>query len=139
VVVAVLVVAGRASGDAGTRAVAYQALGTFILWPMLLAALTSLVTGVVLGLAGPYGLVRHWWVAVKLGLNLVLCVLIVVLLRPALGEVTEHGRALAEGIPSDRDVSDLFFPPAVSLSALTLATVLAVAKPWGRTRGRRRV
>ena len=32
----------------------------------------------------------------------------------------------------------LFFPPAVSLTALTVATVLAVAKPWGRIRPRQR-
>ena len=31
----------------------------------------------------------------------------------------------------------LFFPPAVSLSCLTVAVVLAVTKPWGRLRGTR--
>jgi hypothetical protein len=138
VLVGVFVLSGWLSGDTAIRAIAYQALGTFVVWPMLIAGLTSLVTGVILGLGSKYGLVRYWWVAVKLALNLVLCLLIVVLLQPELGEVAAHGRALAAGTADDRDMSTLFFPPAVSLSALTLATVLAVAKPWGRVRRRER-
>jgi uncharacterized membrane protein len=134
VLVAVLVLAGWLSGDTAVRATAYQALGTFVVWPMLAAGLASLVTGVVLGLGSKYGLVRYWWVAVKLTLNVVLCLLILVLLQPELGEVAEYGRTLAAGTAVERDLSDLFFPPAVSLSALTLATVLSVAKPWGRIR-----
>jgi hypothetical protein len=39
---------------------------------------------------------------------------------------------VAAGGNSATDVSQLFFPPAVSLTALTIATVLAVFKPGGR-------
>jgi hypothetical protein len=138
VLVGVLVLAGWFGGDTAVRAIAYQALGTFVVWPMLTAGLLALVTGVVLGLGSKYGLVRYWWVAVKLTLNLVLCLLILLLLQPQLGEVAAHGRALAAGTADGRDVSSLFFPPAVSLSALTFATVLSVAKPWGRLRRRDR-
>jgi len=138
VIVAVLVLTGWLSGDPMTRGLAYQALGTFVVWPMLTAGLLSLVTGVVLGLGSKYGLVRYWWVAVKLVLDVVLCTLILVALQPGLGDVAEYGRDLAAGTAVDRDVSDLFFPPAVSLSALTFATVLSVAKPWGRLRRRER-
>ena len=45
-------------------------------------------------------------------------------------------RQTAAGAATERDMSDLFFPPIVSLSALTFATVLSVAKPWGRLRTR---
>lgn len=134
VLVGVLVLAGWLSDDPAVRGAAYQALGTFVVWPMLAAGLTSLVTGVVLGLGSKYGLVRYWWVAVKLTLTLVLCTLIVVALRPGLTELAAYGRAVSAGTAADRDLADLFFPPAVSLTALTLATVLSVAKPWGRTR-----
>jgi hypothetical protein len=89
---------------------------------------------VVLGLGTRFGLVRYWWVAVKLAMNVVLCLLVVFALRPGLGEVVEHGRVLAAGGVSDADISSLFFPPAVSLAALSAATVLAVFKPWGRIR-----
>jgi hypothetical protein len=136
IMVAVFVLAGWFSGDDGVRAVAYQALGTFALWPMLVSGLTSLGTGVLLGLGSRYGLVRYWWVAVKLALNLVLCGLIIVLLRPELGRLGPYGRELADGTAGEHDVSQLFFPPAVSLSALSFATALAVFKPWGRLRRR---
>ena len=136
VIVAVLVLTGWLSGDSSVRGLAYQALGTFVGWPMLVSALVSLVTGVLLGLGSRYGLVRYWWVAVKLALNLVLCTLILIALQPGLGELAQYGRELAAGTATERDMTDPFFPPIVSLSALTFATILSVAKPWGRLRKR---
>jgi hypothetical protein len=38
--------------------------------------------------------------------------------------------------PSEVAVGDLIFPPIVSTSALLIAFVLAVFKPWGRIRKR---
>lgn len=134
VLVAVLVLTGRFADDLGLRSLAYQALATFVVWPMLTAGLVSLASGLVLGLATTWGLLRYWWVAVKLVLNLVLCTLIVLVLQPGMDEVAAYGRDLLSGSPDPAAVSQLFFPPAVSLTTLTLATVLAVFKPWGRIR-----
>lgn len=136
VLVAVLVVAGWFGADPSLRGVAYQALGTYVVWPMLTTGLTCLASGVLLGVGTRYGLLRYWWVAVKLVMNVVLCLLIVFALRPGMPDLVEHGRILAAGGVSRLDVSTLFFPPAVSLTALTVATVLAVFKPWGRMRPR---
>jgi hypothetical protein len=138
VMVAVLVLTGWFAGNLSVRGLAYQALGRFVVAPMLTAGLVCLASGVILGLGSRYGLVRFWWVAIKLAITVVLCVLIVVALRPGMPDVVEHGRILAAGDASAIDVSSLFFPPAVSLSALSFATVLAVAKPWGRIRHRAR-
>jgi hypothetical protein len=137
VIVAVLVLTGRFAGDLALRSLAYQALATFIVWPMLASGLVCLASGLVLGLATTWGLLRYWWVAVKLTLNLVLCTMIVLVLRPGMDEVARYGRDLLAGSPDPAAVSQLFFPPAVSLTTLTLATVLAVFKPWGRIRPRR--
>lgn len=137
VIVAVLVLTGWFSGDGTVRGIAYQALAMFVVWPMLTSALVSLITGLILGLGSTWGLLRYWWVAVKLALNLVLCTLIVFLLPPGMGEIRDHGRQLQAGATPDKDMSTLFFPPAVSLTALSFATVLAVFKPWGRLRGAR--
>jgi hypothetical protein len=139
VIVAVLVGVGWFADDPARRGTAYQALGWFVVWPMLSAALVCLASGVVLGLGSKYGLVRYWWVAVKLVLNLVLCTLILVALQPGMPDVVAHGQALVAGTPSDFEASELFFPPAVSLVALTLATALAVFKPWGARRRSRDV
>lgn len=59
-------------------------------------------------------------------------------LQPGMDEVATYGRGLLTGDPDSARVSTLFFPPAVSLSTLTLATWLAVFKPWGRIRRTRR-
>jgi hypothetical protein len=134
VIVAVLVLTGRFAGDLALRSLAYQALASFVVWPMLASGLVCLATGLILGLATTWGLLRYWWVAVKLALNLVLCTLIVLVLQPGMDEVAAYGRDLLGGSPDPAAVSNLFFPPAVSLTTLTLATVLAVFKPWGRIR-----
>ncbi|MFB4306623.1 hypothetical protein [Actinomadura sp. GTD37] len=132
VMVAVLVLTGRFGTSDEVRGLAYQALATFVVWPMLTSALICLVTGLILGLGTRWGLLRYWWVAIKLALNLVLCTLIVVALQPGMDEVNDYGRTLTAGTPEPAFISNLFFPPAVSLTTLALATVLAVAKPWGR-------
>lgn len=134
VMVAVLVMTGWFASDPTVRGLAYQTLGTWVVVPMLVSALVSLASGLLLGLGTRYGLLRYWWVAVKLVMNIILTVLIVFALRPQMPELVEHGRTLAGGGDSPLDVSTLFFPPAVSLTALTFATVLSVFKPWGRTR-----
>jgi hypothetical protein len=92
-----------------------------------------LVSGLLLGLGTRWGLVRYWWVLVKLVANVVLCALIILVLRPGMPDVASYGRQVAGGGPPAADVSLLAFPPAVSLTVLVAATVVAVAKPWGRT------
>lgn len=134
VIVAVLVLTGWFSDDNATRGLAYQALANFVVWPMLSAGLLCLATGLVLGLGTKWGLLRYWWVAVKLVLNLALCTLILFALQPGMAEVDRYGHDVFTGAPVPDEVSTLFFPPAVSLTTLALATVLAVVKPWGRIR-----
>lgn len=138
VVVAVLVLTGRFGDDPVVRGLAYESLALFVVWPMFAAGLVCLASGVLLGLGSTWGLVRYWWVAVKLALNVVLCLLVLVALRPGMDDVRAYGREVgAAGQPDPAAVADMFFPPAVSLTALTFANVLAVAKPWGRVRGTR--
>jgi hypothetical protein len=134
VVVAVLVFTARGAADPMTAAFCFQALELLAIWPMAVAALSSLATGVVLALGSRYGLLRYWWVAVKLAMNVVLSSLVIVLLRPGLHEAASYGRQIADGLPATLDTSSLLFPPIVSTSALLLAMVLSVFKPWGRVR-----
>jgi hypothetical protein len=137
VLVAVLVGTGALAADPAVRGLAYQALATFVVVPMAAAALLTLISGVVLGLGTRWGLVRYWWVAVKLVMNVVLAVLIVAVLRPGMSAVGAAGEEIVVAGSTDADLSFLVFPPTVSLTVLTLAVVLAVAKPWGRLRSRR--
>ena len=72
--------------------------------------------------------------AVKLALNVVPVVLVTFALRPGVGEMAERGRRFMTGEAASLAVGDLIFPPIVSTSALLIAFVLAVFKPWGRLR-----
>jgi hypothetical protein len=134
VVVAVLALTGLLSDDPALRGLAYQSLGTFVVEPMLVAGLACLVSGLILGLGTKWGLLRYWWVAVKLVINVVLCTLIIVALRPGAADLVAQGEALGAGIPATGDPAGVIFPPIVSLTALSIATLLSVFKPWGRTR-----
>jgi hypothetical protein len=122
--------------DGNTRALCYRALELFAVWPLLTTGLLSLASGVVLGLGTKWGLIRYWWVAIKLVLNVVLVALVPVLLRPQVIEMAEQGRRFMAGEAASLAVGDLIFPPIVSPSALLVAFVLAVFKPWGRIRKR---
>lgn len=134
VVVGILAAVATGTGDAADRGLALQVIGTYLAGPMLAAGLIVLATGLLLGWGTKWGLVRFWWVAVKLIVNVVLVALILLVLMPGMAEVRMIGEVLAATGQLTGDVSDLRFPPAVSLTALTIAVVLSVYKPWGRTR-----
>jgi uncharacterized membrane protein len=136
VAMAVLVFAAIGTDDRATRAHALQSMAYITVWPMFAAAVVSLVTGPLLGLGSRYGLVRYWWVMIKLVLNLSLAALIVFSLRGEVGEIAAVGRQLADGRPTGWDFTDMLFPPIVSPTALTVAFVLSVFKPWGPIRKR---
>ena len=134
VVMAVLVFTALGSGDNRTKALSYQALELVAVGPLLVTGLVCLLTGILLGLSSRYGLVRYWWVAAKLALNLVLTGLVLVALAPQVADAAARARQFDAGVPVPLGVGDLIFPPIVSPTALLVAMVLAVFKPWGRIR-----
>jgi hypothetical protein len=134
VVMAVLVGTALLTDDPRRKALSLQALELFTLWPLLGAGLVCLATGVVLGLGSRYGLVRYWWVLAKLVLNLVLTSLVLVALAPQVAVTAALARRFLAGEPVTVGVGQLIFPPIVSPTALLVAMVLAVFKPWGRIR-----
>jgi hypothetical protein len=80
-------------------------------------------------------------VAIKLALNIILSTLIVTALRGEVAKAADLGSQLAAGVDLDWNFSNMLFPPIVSPTALTVAFLLAVFKPWGfirRSRGRER-
>ena len=134
-VLAVLCLRAWVADSPRERAVSMQALELFGVLPMISLAALSLVSGLVLGLGTKYGLLRFWWVAVKLVINLVFTTLLIFALRPSLNEAAEQGRALADGSAASLDTT-MLYPLMVSLSGLLFAVVLSVFKPWGRIRPR---
>jgi uncharacterized membrane protein len=133
VAMAVLVFTAIGTDEPATCAHALQSLAFITVWPMFTAAMASLITGLVLGLGSRYGLVRYWWVMIKLVLNLTLAALIFSLCGE-ISEIAAIGRQLADGQPTGWDFTDMLFPPIVSPTALTVAFILSVFKPWGLIR-----
>ena len=135
VVMGVVVFTALLADDA-TRALCYQALELFAGWPLVVPGLICLASGVVLGLGTAYGLVRYWWVVIKLAINIAFIALVPIALRPEVLEMAEQGRRFAAGLPAALAVGDLIYPPIVSPLGLLAATILAVFKPWGPIRKR---
>jgi hypothetical protein len=98
--------------------------------------LLSLASGVVLALGSKYGLLRYWWVAIKLALNLGLTALVPLALHPTILDAVDRANAYAATGAGDLSVGNLVFPPIVSPTALLVAMILSVFKPWGRISGR---
>jgi hypothetical protein len=136
VVLGVLAVTGFVSEDPARVAACYTALHVFAVPVLVSLGLVSLASGLLLGLASRWGVVRTRWVLVKLVINLVLVALVPVLLQPRLAEVARQARQIDPGLAErlGRIPLDLLFPAFVSGTALLVASVLAVWKPWGPTR-----
>src|SRR5829696_7349601 len=132
VAMAVLIVTALVADDPATKALSYRALELVAVVPLLACGLVCLLTGIVLGLGSRWGLVRYWWVAVKLVLNLVLTGLVLAGRPPEGAPHPDQARQFEAGLPALLDVGQLIFPPIVSPTALLVAMALAVFKPWGR-------
>ena len=138
VVLGVLAVTGFTSDDPFLVASSYTALQTFAVPVLLTLGLGSLGSGVLLGLGSRWGVVRTRWVLAKLVVNVVLVTLVPVLLQPRVAEVAALARS-ADPVLADqlgRGPLDLLFPAFVSGSALVVASILGIWKPWGPTRRR---
>lgn len=134
VVMAVLVFRALLTEDGRAKALSFRALELIAVGPLLACGLLCLLSGILLGLSSRYGLVRYWWVAAKLVLNLVLTGLVLVALAPEVAAHAEQARQFDAGLPVPLEVGQLIFPPIVSPTALLVAMILAVFKPWGRIR-----
>lgn len=136
VAMAATIVTALVTDDPARKALSFQALELFAVWPLLVTGLICLLSGIVLGLGSRWGIVRYWWVAIKLVLNVVLTGLVLVALAPQVSASAEQSRRWLAGQPADLSVGDLIFPPIVSPTALLIAMILAVVKPWGPVRRR---
>jgi hypothetical protein len=91
------------------------------------------VVGLVASLGTRWGLIRHWWVLVKLVLTTGATI---VLLRhmPAVSRAASAAREMTLSAVDDRPLrTQLVLHAAGGLLVLFATTVLSVYKPWGMT------
>jgi hypothetical protein len=132
----VLAATGLASSDTRVEAgmyLAMQVTGWFVIVPLCLA---SFATGIVQSLGTPWGLLRHYWVIIKL----VITVLASAFLLLHMTVVDRLARASSDGsLVSEHGFRvQIVADAAVALVALMVTTVLATYKPRGTTRYGRR-
>ncbi len=128
-----LAVTGLTSKDTQMVSAVYLAMDLitrFVIVPLSLLPL--LVTGPILSLGTPWGLFRHYWILMKLAINILSTVILILHLEP----IDYLSRVAANGTLSsmDRDLQiQMVAAAGAGLLALLIATGLAVYKPRGMT------
>jgi hypothetical protein len=138
VVFLVLAIAGLASVQPRIVTASYLAMSlatTYVIVPLCFASLTS---GVIQSLATRWGLLRHYWVIIKLMLTLLATAVLLLHTRP-IGEMAELAAGTVVLPAEHRGMRvQLVFDASAALVVLVVATVLGVYKPRGLTRYGRR-
>jgi hypothetical protein len=127
VVVTVLILGTRAvtTSDRDMSRLAYEFMDVVdhALLPPL--AVVALGTGVLLSVATPWGLLRHWWILVKLALTLGLIATGIVLVDARVTDALEADDPDGAGL-------ELIVISLGHALMLVAASVISVFKPWGR-------
>lgn len=129
-----LAIAGLySSGEATVRAMylAMDLCARFVIVPLALAALAS---GVVQSLGTRWGLLRHYWVVIKLVVTVVAVAVLLLQLEP-IGLLAAEAREGTLSVGSLRDArTSLVVHAAGGIITLLVPTALSVYKPRGLTR-----
>jgi hypothetical protein len=128
-----LAIAGLVSPDIQLVRASYLAMDLTYRIVVIPLGLASLGTGLISSLATEWGLLRHYWVFVKLMLSIPATILMLVHIQP----VGHMASAAATEILSSTDLSGLRIQLVVyagaALLVLLVATALSTYKPRGRT------
>jgi hypothetical protein len=132
----VLSIAGLRSKDVTVVRSAYVSMNLIGLYSIVPMSLTSVATGVWMGLGTEWGLRRHYWVMVKL---LASFFDTLVLLLHQFTAVAAAARSVSDatlvGLPGVGPVGiQLVADAGFGMAVLAGITYLSVFKPWGRTR-----
>jgi uncharacterized membrane protein len=106
----------------------YPAASLIAKWVAAPLAVLSLGSGIALTASSRYGVVKNWWVLVKLTTTSVLAFALLLLLVPGLSNAAELAAAFPESITSAQRVR-LAVAPAIAAGLLMLNAILGVYKP----------
>lgn len=133
----VLLMTARTSDDVAVVVSGFTAIRLIVPVAVPPLSLSILLTGLLLGLGTSWGLLRYWWVLVKLCLSLLMTVLVFLSLVPGVNELAKVDMTTVSADAVRASLGDaptqLLFPPIVSFLMLGTATVLSIYKPWRRT------
>jgi hypothetical protein len=125
-----LVVLGLWGASGAEPATVYPAM--YVIESRLLRplAVLALVTGVAIALTSGWGLLRHRWVTVKLGVTALAAMAVIFVLTPSLGQAAEAALAQDPGqvVGEGRRLGYAVVPATAAL-ILVVNAVLGVSKP----------
>jgi hypothetical protein len=130
----VLALAGLTRDDPAVARGICVAMNLLTWWAIVPLCVATLITGVVQSLGTPWGLVRHYWILVKLVLTLVASAVLALRLSD-ITFLADH--AMRADVAADQYMDErrtLVVHAAGGLVVLLTTIVLAVFKPAGRTR-----
>lgn len=128
---------GRDTQKARSAYVAMELTSWYVIVPL---SVLSLITGLIQALGTSWGLVRHYWVLFKLGINLLATLLLLVHMRPITHMATISLDASQSPMDHRQLQIQLVADAGLALVALVVATTLSVYKPRGVTPyGRRKL
>jgi hypothetical protein len=129
-----LAIAGLISADVQLVRASYVAMDFIYRTVVVPLGLASLLTGVISSLGTDWGLVRHYWVAVKLLLTVAAVAVMLAHVQPV-GYAAQVASATMFAVADlDGLCSQLVLYAGAALAVLVTATVLSTYKPRGRTR-----
>lgn len=130
-VLLMLGIAGLSGSDPETVYHAAHLVGMWLTAPL---AVLSLTTGLLLATLTGWGLLRYWWVAIKLAITATLTGLVLFVLLPALEAAADTATGPDPSSLTDSERLPLLIAPAVASALLALNVSLAVFKPGWRLR-----
>lgn len=129
----VLAVAGLTGEDALRVRAAYLA-GEMVTWGIVVPlSFASLLTGLVVSLGTNWGLVRHYWVLIKLLITVFATIVLMIHTRPV-GQMAQMAAEEVSGGDLLGARIQLIVASGAAVLALLLTTSLSIYKPRGLTR-----
>jgi hypothetical protein len=133
----VLLITARTTSDPALVISGFNAIRMIVPVAVPPLSLGILLTGIVLGLGTRWGLVRYWWVLIKLLLSLVMTILVFMSLIPGVNSIAVLSATTSSADAVRASLGTLptmmMFPPIVSFLMLGAAAILSIFKPWRHT------
>jgi hypothetical protein len=128
-----LAIVGLISDDEQMVQSVYLSMGVITRFIIVPLSFAPLVTGPILSLGTPWGLIRHYWILAKLFLTVVSTLIMQLHVQPI--NLLANASAKAAVLPSNlHDMqAQMVIASALALLVLIIETALAVYKPKGMT------
>lgn len=129
----VLAIAGLRSQQSETVRAAYIAMDLLAWYIIVPLCFASLITGLIQALRTPWGLLRHYWVVIKLLITVVSTIILLIHMRP----IVHMAEVAADTLLTPGDMRrlriQLVADAGAAVVALLVATTLSIYKPRGVT------